>query len=364
MFNYKALYRDYLNFSRDNFLKTYKLWFGNKKASKEKALSSFNNYYKSSFFSFLNDIRLILYLKNPFEFTLKRADDRWDLFEVLDFLCKKKLIEVKNNKIITLNKSILEKLPPILSEREIKKNIEKRLKSKLISQEPVSQIFKTRIKSEYDQLPISTSSAIFLTQKILENLPFSETFLFIGDDDLISLFLTLSYPKAKVLVVDIDKDLLRKIRELSQKFKLKIETQKIDIRKFQKLGKFTGFLANPPQNYFGIKTFVKFGVKNLGEDGGSVFLEVTDENIGNRYILLQKFFYSQNLIIQEVINGKLYYPYCSLHEEDKFIDNQLNRYFDKDFIKKQPKEGIDLWVMEYYPWKIKEPQKGSMFDYL
>lgn len=364
MIDYQKLYREYLNFSRNNFFRNYLLWFGSKKIPKQRVLDIFNSYYKPSFFSFLNDIRFILYLKNPFNFVLKEADDRWAFFEILDFLVKKGMIRTKNNRIIILNKNFLKDLPPVLSEREIKKRLEKKLGRELEEKEPVNRLFRTKVKKSYDQLPISVSSAIFLTRKILERLPFNQTFLFLGDDDFVSLFLTLSCPQLEVLVIDIDRDLLAKIRELRGKFKLKIGLRRIDLTNPVKLGEFTGFLTNPPQNYFGIKKFVSFGLKNLGKNGGSVLVEITDENIGNRYLLLQKFFNSKNLIIEEVITEKLYYPYFSLHQEDEFIDGQLKRYFSEKFIKNQVKEGIDLWVMEYYPWKIKEPQKGKLFEYL
>lgn len=142
-------------------------------------------------------------------------------------------------------------MPKPQTEKEIKEKIEKKLKVKVKKRDFVVDLFKKfqafKVKSGFDQMPISQGSAIFVVRKILEKMPFNNRFLFIGDDDFISVILTLVSPKIECLVVDIDDQLLNCINSLASQFNLKIKTKKIDLTKNKKPvlgGKFTGFLTN------------------------------------------------------------------------------------------------------------------------
>jgi len=204
-------------------------------------------------------------------------------------------------------------------------------------------------------MPISQSSAIFVVEKILENIPLNKKFLFVGDDDFVSVILGLADPKIESVVIDADSELLECIDILAKKFNLKIKTRKIDIRKTKILGeKFIGFLANPIYTESGVKEFMKYGINQLGEDGGFVFLEVGDEAIGNRFVFLQDFFNRNNLLIKELIVGKVFYPYIELYEEDKEILRRLSQMMDKKIIEGSPKLAASLYVFTYLPFR---PQK-------
>ncbi|MFQ6049670.1 MAG: bis-aminopropyl spermidine synthase family protein [Candidatus Paceibacterales bacterium] len=369
----RKLYKKFLDFDKNYYFRDVKTWFGvgelrlNKKILKE----FYENYQKISFLEFLGDVKDIIYSKNVFDFIVKNATEDWDLWCYLKFLEKEKIIKVKKKgKITVLRKEILKIIPKPQKEKEIKRKIERKLKIKIREKEPVINLFKKfqdfKVKAKWDQMPISQGSAIFITEKILENIPLNKKFLFVGDDDFVSVILTLADSSIECKVVDIDEQLLECINLLSSKFNLKIETKKVDIRKEKVLGeKFIGFLTNPCYTEAGVKEFVKFGKNQLGKDGGIGFLEVGGEDIENRFLFLQDFFTKNNLIIEEIISKKIYYPYIMLHKEDKEIFRRLSLMIDEKVIKKSPKLGASLYIFEYLPFKPKRVKfKKPIYAYL
>lgn len=369
----RKLYKKFLDFDKNYYFQDVKTWFGvgelrlNKKILKE----FYENYQKISFLEFLGDVKDIIYSSNVFDFIVKNATEDWDLWCYLKFLEKEKIIKVKKNgKVAVLRKEILKIIPKPQKEKEIKRKIERKLEIKIREKEPVINLFKKfqdfKVKAKWDQMPISQGSAIFITEKILENIPLNKKFLFVGDDDFVSVILTLADSSIECKVVDIDEQLLECINLLSSKFNLKIETKKVDIRKEKVLGeKFIGFLTNPCYTEAGVKEFVKFGKNQLGRDGGIGFLEVGGEDIENRFLFLQDFFTKNNLIIEEIISKKIYYPYIMLHKEDKEIFRRLSLMIDEKVIKKSPKLGASLYIFEYLPFKPKRVKfKKPIYAYL
>ena len=216
------------------------------KGKKEEIGRLIINHQKIPFLEFLGNVKDIIYSKNVFDFILKNAVEDWDLWCYLKFLEKEKIIKVKRTgKASVLKKEIFNIIPQPQSEEEIKDKIEKRLKTKIKREKPVTSLFEKLqdfvVKAKWDQMPISTGSAIFLVKKILDNLPLNKKFLSIGDDDFISVILSLAEPRIESLVIDADEKLLSCIDDLSSKFNSKIETKKVDIRKEKLLGeKFIG----------------------------------------------------------------------------------------------------------------------------
>ena len=311
----KNLYKKFLIFERNRFVSDAKIWVGvgklkvNKKILKE----LYEKYEKIPFLEFLSDLKDIIYSKNVFDFIIKDTEEDWTLWLYLKFLEKEKIIKVKKDgKVSLLKKEIQEVIPKQKTEKEIKRKIERELKIKIRAKEPIINIFKKfrafKVKAKWDQMPISQSSAVFLVKKILEKLPLKGKFLFIGDDDFISVILSIVDSKIESLVIDVDEELLSFIDNLALRFNLKIKTKKINISKKKLLGEnFIGFLTNPVYTEEGIKESVKFGKNQLGRDGGIVFLELGEGAIGNRRLFLQDFFSKNNLIIEELIQNKIYY---------------------------------------------------------
>lgn len=370
----RNLYKEFLEFDRSIFIldaKKYSTSLEKIKFSEKTLKEFYKNYYQPTFFGFLGDVKQIIFGRSVFDFILKNFSEDWNLWPYLVFLKRKRIIKVKRNgKIFLFKKEISKFIPPPKTEKDIQKKIERRLKVKIKRGAFVIDLFKKlylfKVKPEWDQMPISQESAIFLTSKILENLPFYKKFLFIGDDDFISVILTLSNPNIECLVIDIDEELLECINFLAKKFNLKIETKKINIQKKEKLeGNFVGFLTNPVYTEDGVREFIEFGVSQLGKDGGIVFLELGDESIGKRFLFLQDFFTKKRLIINEMITGKIYYPWISLYKEDKEIERRLAKMVDKEIIQKSPKLGAVLYIFDYLPKKPKRVKlKKPIYAYL
>lgn len=369
----KNLYKKFLKFEKEFFIRDSAFWVGAEDLKlNKKVLGEIFENNKKSFISFLSDIKDIIYSKNVFDFILKNSVEDWDLWYYLKFLEKEKIIKVRSNsKIYLLKKEITKVIPKPQTEKEIKRKIEKKLKLRIREKEPIINLFKKFqdfvVKSEWDQMPISQGSAIFLAKKILEKIPLNGKFLFVGDDDFMSVVLTLANPKIKCVVADADEQLLKSIRILSSKFNLKIETKKVDFRKEKILGeKFIGFLTSPVYTVEGIKEFVSYGVNQCGKDGAIGFLNFGDEAVGNRILFLQDFFTKQNLIIREIIPKKIYYPWIYLHEkEDKVISKRMFSMIDPKIVKQSPKIGVSLYIFDYLPFKVKKIKvKKSIYAYV
>lgn len=366
----RDLYIRSQKFFQENFLSDRKIWFGVKdiKVNEKEVAKIFSDYEKDTFLDFCKRIKDVIYAKNPLVDVQKKwSTDSWTSFYYFDFLRKEKIVDFNRNngKIRVLKRELFDLLPKPRTEKEVQTLIERKLKKKIAENLPVNLPFGTKIKSRYDQFPVSFSSAVFIVSKILEYLPLYEKFLFIGDDDLISVYLSLADDKIKSLVVDIDDDLLNNIKKIAQKFNLKIETKKIDVSKVKKLPeKFVGFHTNPVYTFEGAKIFLDFGVKNLGLDGGFGFFVFSDEGIGNRYLLLQEFITEKKLKVEELIRGKIYYPWQIIHSEDKIMEERYKEIFSEDLIFNSPIISSSLWVFNYIPFKVPKPKKQPFYAYL
>jgi predicted methyltransferase len=370
----RTLYKKFLKLDRKQFFIDSKRYSTSLKEMKlsDKILGEFyDSYYEESFLSFLRDIKTIIYSRTVFDFVKENFTDYWGMHSYLDFLIKEKIIKVnKNGKVSLLKKDVEKIIPRPQTSQEIKSIIEKKLKVKANEKDSIINLFKKfrkfTVKGKWDQMPISQSSAFFVVSKILKYLPKNGKFLFVGDDDFMSLVLSLAEPNIESLVIDADEEVLSIINELALKFNLKIKTRKVDLRKQKNLGeKFIGFLCNPIYTEVGTKKFVNFGKNQLGKDGGFAFLEVGDEAIGNRFLFLQDFFTKNNLIIRELIPNEVYYPNIALYKEDEEITKRLSSIIDKEVIKESPELGAALYVFEYLPKKPKKVKfKKPIYAYL
>ena len=370
----KNLYKKFLKFDKLRFFndaRKYSTSLAGMKLS-DKILGEFyNNYKKASFLDFLAILKTIIYSKNSLSFIKENFSEDWNLWPYLKFLKDEKIIKVSRNGEVSLLKKEIEKvIPKPQTSKEIKRKVEDKLNIKAKDKEFVINLFKDfqefTVKGKWDQMPISAESAFFVVEKILKYLPKNGKFLFVGDDDFISVILGLADPKIESLVVDADEKLLSCIDSLSSRFNLKIRTRRVDLRKQKSLGeKFVGFLVNPIYTEAGVKEFMKFGKNQLCEDGGVGFLEVGDESIGNRFLFLQDFFTKNNLIIKEMVPNAVYYPYIMLYKEDKEILRRFTSIIDEKVVKRYPKLGAALYIFQYLPFKPKKVKfKKPIYAYL
>ncbi len=371
MMDFKRLHKEFLKYEEKNFIKDSVKWLGNNaRTSIETRKKFYKNYYRTSFFGFLRQVKSIIHSPSPFNLIVKGRSDDWNLLQYLTFLKESGVIKVQRNGKVIGHKDLKDLIPAPYSEEEITKRIEKKLKVKIDPDASVldfvGQFTDFNPKGNWDQMPVSQGSAIFTIKKILDHLPLYDKFLFIGDDDFMSFFLGIVEPKVGSLVIDADSDLLSSINDLSSRFKLGIETRNIDLRKKPSLkGRFTGFLCNPPYTEEGATGFLGYGVDQLGLDGGVVFLTVGNANIRNRNLFMQKFFTQRNLVIREMITEKITYPFLKLHSEDETCFNEMKELFDEKVITGNSKLGADLWIFDYLPFKVERLKKSeSLYRYL
>jgi hypothetical protein len=317
----------------------------------------YDNYYRPSCLDFIRHVKRFVYADSVFEFITGNIQDQWKLHRYLRFLEKEDVIRVTaGGRARVRDKALLNVIPAPQTADRIIGVLERKLRVSFQAKASVLDLFKNRqsfsVKAEWDQLPISQSSAVTVVEKILAEIPLNRKFLFVGDDDFISLLLSLADPTIESLVVDADPHLLRCIDTLAAAFNLKIQTRKMNLMRAVRLGEpFIGFLANPIYTAPGIKKFVSFGLKQLGEDGGVVFLEMGDEAIRNRLLDLQRFFAARRLITTEIVNGKIFYPHLMLYPEDREIFDRLAAMMDKKAIRRSPQLGAALYVFRYLPFK-------------
>lgn len=365
----RNLYSEFCLEQEASFLKDAKLWVGVSGIAPSRATlrEVFQNYEKGSYLHFLKDVKDIIYGQNIFDFVVQNSTDRWILQSLVSFLIAKKMIRVSKKGKVTYIHTILKKvIPSPVTAQEARRRIEKKLGRKLNMDAPVSSVFGSEVVAEYDQLPISVSSALLLVEKILSYLPLKKKMLFVGDDDFMSVFLGLVDPSIESVVMDIDENLLMRIRTMATKHRLKLRTRKGDIRRKEKpRDRFVAFLVNPSYNLEGVKTFVEFGVSQLSSDGGFAFVEIGDESIGNRHLFLQKFFALRNLLVQEVVKGKIFYPWVRVHAEDDVLKERMESFVNKSTFMSSPRLGARLWIFEFIPRAIRKVKmKRSIYAYL
>ncbi len=334
------------------------VWYGVREFGIDKKTleQTFEILDKETFIEFLFNLKVLLFSENFFNFIGVTGNDIWDLWVYLSFLVQEDLVKVKGKRLIPKDERLVKNLLRPKSRKEIVNSLEKKLKINLAKKENLPFLKLLNIdfkwKSKFDQVPIYTYSVIFVIEKILEWLPIKGKFLIIGDDDFISIPLSIVEPELEVKVVDIDEDVLEVIEDLNLKLNLSIKTKLVDIRKDKLKEKFFGFYTNPPYTEWGVKKFVSFGVNSFGKDGGMAFLVVGDD-VSSRFLFLQKFFSRKGLALWEIVTNKVMYPFVEIDKEYRMIKEKLSSLIDEKLIRKNPSIGANFLVFNYIPWKVK-----------
>lgn len=170
-------------------------------------------------------------------------------------------------------------------------------------------------KREYDQffalVQTSVQKALILEKKgLISN---KHSVAIIGDDDLVSIVLAKKYPElVKITVLELDDDLVSKLKLISEKYKLNIEVLKYDARDKippQHFGKYDSVLIDSPYTYTGVKLFIDRSLQllkgHMDFSGKYIFL-----NYGNSFKSPEK-----TLAIQQVIG-----------EYDLLIEDKINNF--------------------------------------
>ncbi len=96
--------------------------------------------------------------------------------------------------------------------------------------------------------------------------------LFLGDDDLTSLAVTHYFPKKRIVVVDIDKEILGFINKIARKFGWNIKTVEHDLRNPLPKKEFKDFefvFFDPPYTPLGFKTWLQRALESCMGSGSN-----------------------------------------------------------------------------------------------
>lgn len=362
-FYFKNLYEDYKKYAKDFFEENYINWSGNRKLSKRKLDDIFLSFRLDTFFNFLDRIRTLYFTKDIFELIKKYNEDIWLGYNLLSFLINKGLVKMKNEKII-FERSFDSFFIKPLSEDEVLEKLRTFIKSKMDLKKPLlynlNPETKFKWKAKYDQISITTKSAITIISKISYYFPARINFIFIGDDDFLSipLKMILDIP---TFSLDKDESLLEEVEKLSKKFNLDISTIKADVRRQKNLRDFYGCYTNPPYNLPGSTKFLEFSSKILSKDGGMAFMVLGNEALGKRYIHLQKNLSNLGFIIRELIPSKISYQFYLHHKEDEIIREKM-RYLNVDLNEKETMFAA-LYVLEFVGKVKKKLIEKNIYSY-
>lgn len=134
--------------------------------------------------------------------------------------------------------------------------------------------------------------------------------LILGDDDLFSLFLSLTRLPRRVVAVDIDERILHFLNELSIQENLNIETVRQDLSQgLPELGRFDTFVTEPPESLHGIKVFLGVGMEALGGEGSAGYCGLTRlESSWAKWRIIEGFVLQKGFAITDILRDFSLYP--------------------------------------------------------
>ena len=136
--------------------------------------------------------------------------------------------------------------------------------------------------------------------------------LLIGDDDLFGLYLGLLGMSRRILVLDIDKRILRFTEQKAGELDLNIETMEFDLSRplpHQLHNAFDVFVSEPPEGINGMITFMKRGIRSLAEGESAGYIGITTlESSLPKWYEVQAILTRNRLVITDVLRNFSLYP--------------------------------------------------------
>lgn len=128
-----------------------------------------------------------------------------------------------------------------------------------------------------------------------------DTFIFLGDDELFSVYFSFLNPGKKVTVLDIDDAIIKKIEKANIRFSLNIEARVVNILEglpTDLCNRFDAFFASGLKDYGGLSAFIFAGLLSLKRSDKSVgYITFYDYNRSDNFNYqhqLQKLLFSHN----------------------------------------------------------------------
>lgn len=193
--------------------------------------------------------------------------------------------------------------------------------------------------------------------------------IFLGDDELYSVFYALNSEAKRIVVVDIDERILDYIQKINKQYNLNIETYKYDLLEFfpdELCSQFDVFFASGLKDMGGILSFICTGLIALQErkkaTGYFIYYEYNQTNSETSYeYQLQEYLIKMNCYIDCMIpSDEVQLPYSAIEktielikwkQEEGLHENYLNE------VKEKLKEGNPLSAEPAFPLFALEPIK-------
>ena len=136
--------------------------------------------------------------------------------------------------------------------------------------------------------------------------------LLVGDDDLFGLYLAMLEMARRVLVLDIDKRILRFTEEKAGQLGLNIETMELDLSRPLPRpirNAFDVFVSEPPEGIKGMIIFIKRGITSLaeGESAGYIGITMVESSL-TKWYEVQATLTRNRLVITDVLRNFSLYP--------------------------------------------------------
>ena len=140
---------------------------------------------------------------------------------------------------------------------------------------------------------------------------YKKDFILIGDDDLLSIALSLTQLPSKITVLDIDERLGDFIKNANEKYGFDIEFRRYNVAEplpKDLIGNFDVFSSEPLETLTGLKAFVSRGISCLKEDGVGYFGLTILEASHQKWLAIQRLLSRMNCVITDIIRGFSIYP--------------------------------------------------------
>ncbi len=136
-------------------------------------------------------------------------------------------------------------------------------------------------------------------------------FILIGDDDLLSIALSLTGLPSRITVLDIDERLGAFIGKVADRYGLDIEFRRYNVADplpSDLVGRFDVFSSEPLETFSGLRAFLSRGVTCLREEGAGYVGLTWHKASRRKWMEAQRLLTRMNCVITEAIRGFSIYP--------------------------------------------------------
>ncbi|MBC7108633.1 MAG: bis-aminopropyl spermidine synthase family protein [Methanomassiliicoccales archaeon] len=180
--------------------------------------------------------------------------------------------------------------------------------------EEFKEITKTRPQPTFDyfqgymdEIDVISRVALMHYYNDLHN----KDFVLIGDDDLLSIALSLTNLPSRICVLDIDERIGSYLTQLNKERGFDIEFRRYNVAEplpDDLIRKFDVFSSEPLETISGLKAFIGRGVSCLGAGGVGYFGLTVAEASHEKWLKIEKMLANGNCVITDLIRGFSRYP--------------------------------------------------------